>query len=82
MATKTLKFKGWRIELDTAQVFPDDPGNGTPAMVISPKDETATFNRAIDMGTVGDTDRPIPDCIWNWIEESTDEVNAFLWPDS
>lgn len=81
MAIMTLKFKGWRIELDTAQVFPNDPGNGTPAMVYSPKGESATFNRAIDAGTVGDYDTPIPDNVWNWIDESTDEINAFLWPD-
>lgn len=78
---KTLKFNGWTIELDTAEVFPNDPGNGTPAMVYSPKNESATYWRACDMGTIGDNDAEIPSRVLNWLNAQEETVNSFLYPD-
>lgn len=82
MAVKTLKFNGWSIELDTAEVYPDDPGNGTPAMVYSPTGESATYHRACDMGTVGDNDTEIPSRVLNWLNCQDDAINSFLYPDN
>ena len=50
---------GLRIELDAEQIFPEDPGQGTPALVIQRKgrrDEySSTYNCASDQGTLENT---------------------------
>jgi len=50
MTQKTLNGPGGiRLVLDSAQIFPDDPGQGTPAMVHV-GDECGTYGAAADTG--------------------------------
>lgn len=69
--TMTLKHKsGWRLELDRDEIYPDDPGNGTPAMVYAPRDESwGTYWCALDNAEVacGDVVVPIPGDVLAWL---------------
>lgn len=63
---------GWRLELDRDQIIPDNPGEGTPAMVYSPNDKGAgTYWCAIDNGEVGTNDdngnMPVPGDVLAWL---------------
>ena len=64
------------LELDSSQIFPDDPGQGTPAMVEY-KGGYATFNCAqstgvVDGGRKGDIQLP-DECV-EWLD--SDEVES------
>ena len=58
--TKTLRGpNGITLTLDATQIFPNDPGQGTPAMVYT-RGGSATYWCASDTGTVMDD---------NWIDD-------------
>lgn len=44
--------RGIWIKLDEKQIFQDDPGQGTPALVILKTGETGTWNCVMDTGEV------------------------------
>ena len=71
---KTWQYKRWRVVFESSQVFPDDPGNGTPAMVYAPGGDSATYNCAADTGECNDT--PIPLHIMSWLEKLEEEIEA------
>ena len=43
---------GLRVEFDASEIFPDDPGQGTPVLVCLGR-ETASFCCALNEGEVG-----------------------------
>lgn len=50
----TIKFPGktmW-VEMDIEQIFPDDPGMGTPVLVVLNSGETGTWNCVTSTGEV------------------------------
>ena len=54
---------GWRLVLDPSEVFPSDPGRGTPAMVESPDGGCAsTYWAAMDTGEALACAYPWVDC--------------------
>lgn len=68
--------------LDESEVFPDDPGNGTPALVIAPFGRgTATYDCACDNGEVdgpsGITPLSRAQCEWLNSREVVDTVEKF-----
>lgn len=76
---------GLIIELDSEQIFPDDPGQGTPALVIQRKQGrdayTATFNCAGSEGVLeGDRGKFLvlnrAKCAWLTSQE--DVVDRFI----
>jgi hypothetical protein len=74
----------WRVELDTDEVIPDNPGEGTPAMVYGPRGASATYSCASDTGEVLDNDClsvAIPLDVQRWLESIETDVNTFLFPD-
>jgi hypothetical protein len=72
----------WYILLDKSEIFPDDPGNGTPALVVyGPTGQSATYNCAVNEGEVDCGARQIPSKIFEWVENQEDVVNEFLWPE-
>jgi hypothetical protein len=79
---KTLQGPGGiSIVLDSAQIFPDDPGAGTPAMVyFNPygKEYSATFYCALDTGELecGEHTLSITHC--NWLAAQENTVAEFL----
>lgn len=81
---KTLRCPNasdWRIELDASEIDPDDPGNGTPAMVYGPRC-SGTFGRVLDTGEVTDdrsgNDIEVPTHVHRWLERAEDTVDAFI----
>lgn len=74
---KKHAFKGWTLELDTEQCFPNDPGQGTPALVVSPDDLTGTYFCVTDTGEI-DGCEPVPENVLQWLEGLRDTVEDFL----
>lgn len=73
--------KGYSISLDRREIFPDDPGAGTPAMVYGPFGKSATFFCALDTGEVSDgngEDFDIPQSVYRKMEKAIEAVDAFL----
>ncbi len=67
---------GVQIELDKDQVFPDDPGNGTPA-IVRYCGHTATYWCAWDTMEVDGVD--LPPRVWEWLDSKDTEINEFLY---
>ena len=73
--------RGWSVALRRDEVYPDDPGNGTPAMVCGPFGKSATFWCAADTGYVTDRngeDFVLPGSVNRRIDAVADEVNAYV----
>lgn len=70
----------FRVELDSSEIYPDDPGNGTPAMLFGPRGASSTFQCALDTGEMQLLDHytEIPPSVQQWLESLEDEVEAFL----
>lgn len=69
---------GLLIVLDAAEIFPDDPGNGTPAMVLAPFGRgTATFWCANETGEV-DGDHVMTEAQCRWLNEMEDAVTTWV----
>lgn len=73
----------YRLELDPTQVFPDDPGQGTPAMVYGPRDSSGTYQAATSYGELacGPTVEPLPASVQRWLDsdaivDAIDELEA------
>lgn len=81
MTTKFLNGPEIMVELDASQVYPNDPGAGTPAIVLSHFGYSATYHCALDNGELENsrgqfkklTKRQI-----EWLEKIQDEVDEFL----
>lgn len=76
---------GLIIELDSDQIFPDDPGQGTPAMVIQRKEGRdaycATYNCAASEHTLeGDHGDflILNDTKSNWLDAQVDRISQWL----
>lgn len=77
-ATVVIGPGGLRLELDPAQVFPDDPGQGTPALVVLGK-WSATFTCALNEGVLdGPCERELTNAQMAWLEKQEEYVNRYL----
>ena len=65
-----------KLELDPTEIFPDDPGAGTPAIVVY-RGDTATYWCAIGTGETGNGYK-IPVDVLRWLEEQEREVDAMF----
>jgi hypothetical protein len=80
--TKTLRGPGGiSIVLDAAEVFPDDPGNGCPALVVLPFNRgSGTYWCVSDngeiMGRDGDIRLTKAQMTWLWAQAT--EVEDFV----
>lgn len=82
---KTLRGPGGiKVQLDRSQIVPDDPGQGTPALVVL-KNANATYNCACGEGELL-CDNPcggaisLTDAQLEWLGQIEDEIEDFLWP--
>lgn len=77
----TLMFRsGLRIELDASEIYPNDPGQGTPAMAYY-RGKSATFDAAAETfgilnGKVCEELDSAVDSVWAWVEYHTDRISA------
>jgi hypothetical protein len=87
VTVKTLNGPGGlTLVLDSREIFPDDPGQGTPAMVhLEHRNASSTFWCATGEGTVsgngfGDDsgDIELTSSQKNWLEARWEDVDAFL----
>jgi hypothetical protein len=79
--TKTLQGpQGIKLILDKSQVFPDDPGAGTPAMVELKK-ASSTYWCAINEGELLTHNEPVTlsSKQLQWLHELEDFVNDYLF---
>ncbi len=67
---------GIRIELDSTEIFPADPGQGTPAMVYLGQ-RSATYWCAVDTGEL-DGEYALNRRDLQWLGEQDERVGAFL----
>lgn len=75
---KTFRLpQNWKLVIDTSQVYRDDPGAGTPALVHSPKSRSiATFWCV--MGTAECEYEQVPDSVMTALEKVWGEVDELL----
>lgn len=64
-----------RIELDAAQIFPEDPGQGAPAMVYH-RNLSGTYWCAHDTGELDGV--TLPPALYQWLDNQFDAVDAFM----
>lgn len=83
MTKRTLHGpNGLRILLDSNEIYPNDPGNGTPA-IVQLFGFSATYGCAADTGELTDKhgeDRELTTVQLNWLQSDTVEnaVNSFI----
>ena len=68
---------GIKLELDSNEIYPNDPGQGTPALVVMPNGNTASYNCAVSEGETMDGDKLSPAQI-AWLEKMESTVEQFL----
>lgn len=70
---------GVKIVLDSNQIFPDDPGQGTPALVVK-GEFTSTYNCASSEGELDCGAYRLTDAELDWLqsEEIYNQVDDFL----
>lgn len=64
------------LTLDTSEVFPSDPGNGTPAMIYFKQGSTkysATYNCVMDTGEIENYE--VTDRVYTWLDNMADAVD-------
>ena len=68
---------GLLIKLDASEIFPDDPGNGTPAMVCKPfGGATSTFWCACDTGEIDGEE--MTNAQKTWLDAQEHAVNQWV----
>ena len=83
---KTFKRGNLRVELDREQVFEDNPGAGTPAMVywkVGGKEFSSTYWCAIETGEMlctGDL-RMLTEAQVKWLDSLDEKIDKFLYGD-
>lgn len=75
--SKTLHGPGGlTLTLDKAEVYEDDPGQGTPALLTLGR-EAGTLWCAADTGCCGEAD--LTDAQREWVGAQVDAANEFLY---
>jgi hypothetical protein len=73
---QTIHGPGIKISLDASEIIPDDPGAGTPAIVISGK-FSGTYWCALDTGELDCGEYHLTERQINWLDEQHDAVSAW-----
>lgn len=74
--------KGYRLELDQGEVFFDDPGQGTPALVYDAKGNSGTYWCVMGEAEIESRSggcEPIPNIVWMWLDDMEPAIVAFLY---
>ena len=73
-----------RIELDANEIYPNDPGQGTPAMVILMDEncrrelDSGTFNCAIGEGELSHNGTQLTEAQREWLYSQKTAVDEFI----
>lgn len=85
MRQNTRKYEGphgWTLIADRREVYPDDPGNGTPLMVYGPRMcGSGTLGRVLDTGEVDDPNGAVivvPQSVMDWLNDGEETAQAWL----
>lgn len=73
--------RSWCLVLDPMEVYANDPGQGTPAVVCGPGDTSGTYNRVMGEGTVDSYrggDLQVPPAVLRWLENMEGEVERII----
>jgi hypothetical protein len=80
--TMTLEKYGLRVMLDKTQVFKEDPGRGTPAMVYNKAGASATYTCACNEGELENSRTGnmnyLNDKQLKWLAEIETDIDKFL----
>lgn len=67
---------GWTLELDSDEIFPEDPGQGTPAMVYSEdRNCSGTYWCVCETGEI-DCQYPVPSRVMKWL--NSEQVESIV----
>ena len=77
---EVIKGPGIQIELDASEIYPDDPGLGTPAMVIERggKRRSASYEAALNHGELDCGEVRLNQSQINWLGDQFETVEAFF----
>jgi hypothetical protein len=80
---KTYRLGNLTLVLDKSQVFPNDPGQGTPAMVYHKNGSCATFWCACGEGQLMSDkgDYKLSDRQLEWLDNLDREITDYLYKD-
>ncbi len=80
---KVIEKYGLQVILDKTQVFPDDPGQGTPAMVYNERGASATLTCAMNEGELDNSKtgymNQLTEKQVDWLWEILQDVELFLY---
>jgi hypothetical protein len=76
MTTKTHTYGSYKLVLDSSEIYPSDPGNGTPAMVYCGK-RSGTYGCVSDTGVLDD-DLEVPAKVMEWLHRMAEAVDIFI----
>ena len=72
---------GLKVHLDASEIFPDDPGAGTPALVklrVGQKTYSASYWCAADTGELDCGDHQLTQNQCDWLNDIEDQVNGWI----
>lgn len=72
---KTYFCGSYKLVLDSSEIYPDDPGNGAPAMLHCGK-RSATYYCAADTGDLDELE--MPPSVMKWLDRMADTVAKFI----
>lgn len=77
MSKDTIRGPGLKVELDSDQIFPNDPGQGTPVLVVFANEDTGTWNCVTTEGQTADGTRVTPEQS-KWLDRITPRVEEWM----
>jgi hypothetical protein len=77
MTIEKLYGPNIHVELDASQIFPNDPGQGTPVLIVLSNGETASWNCGCCEGETSDGTK-FTDGQCDWLAEIHEEVEAWM----
>lgn len=70
---------GLRLELDASQIFPEDPGQGTPFMVVHASGASATFCCACNEGELDCGEYQLSPAQMGWLHDLAETEQVLRW---
>ena len=75
MTIKTHIYGAYKLVLDSSEIYPNDPGNGTPAMVYCGK-RSGTYGCVTDTHELDGEE--VPGKVMEWLHLMAEAVDIFI----